>query len=158
MGIPLTVWLLWEIPACIAVTALVYSLGLKKLPWRKVIMIGLLQAGCTYLIRLLPLTPGVNIFIEILVLALLFVWLADLDVRIALICCMLSTFLLLVLTGGSNLFSQHLGIYSEDNLQNNYYLQSVKGYPLIMTIFLLAILNQKTKNNLFNTVWKFILK
>lgn len=158
LGISLIAWPLWEIPECMAVTALVYSLGLKKLPLVKVIIISLLQAMSAYLIRLLPLTPGVNIFIEILVLALLFVWIAGLDVRIGLICCMTGVFLLLVLEGGGNLLIQHLGIYSGDNLQSDYYIQSIMGYPRIIIILLLAILNKKVKKNVFHTAWKFILK
>lgn len=158
MGILLTARPLWEVPECMAVTALVYSLGLKELPLAKVIIIGLLQAMFAYLIRLLPLTPGVNIFIEILVLALLFVWIAGLDVRIGVICCMTGVFLLLVLEGACNILIQRLGVYSGDNLQSDYYLQSVMGCLRIIIILLLSILNKNIKKNIFNTAWKFILK
>ncbi|HHW41049.1 MAG TPA: hypothetical protein GXX19_07870 [Syntrophomonadaceae bacterium] len=51
------------IPELIGLLALIFSLLNLRLEWKKIVPLGILLGGITYLIRMLPISPGVHTLI-----------------------------------------------------------------------------------------------
>ncbi len=145
MQIPFLSWLLQGIPECIATATMV--LVLSKVPVSgKVIMIGLLQAVTVYLVRLLPLTPGVHIIIVIFALAFFTSQMADIPFHKTILYSCITTVFLTVWEITFFALFKYSNLVSLDQIKNNPLLRALTGLPQVIVLFLTAWVLHKKVN------------
>lgn len=150
MEVPFMAWVFQGIPESIGTAAVVISLGLHKLHWKLIIIIGLIQAVLMYTVRLLPLTFGVHTVILIISLSLLSTWIAKIDLRKAIIYSNISI-MILAITEFIFVFSiSSLGLYSENIIFGDTLTRIFVGMPHVIVLFLTAMFFSKKKVKLKN--------
>lgn len=146
--VPFLPWVFQVIPEGIALATLAMVLGTGRFPWKKNILIGFIHACFVYIVRLLPLIPGMHVIILTAVLGILCVWLGGLELRkglsfgaIAMACLVLLefTFLFIYIKSGLFTFKEIMG--------NNLY-RIIAGNTHNVALFLLAYLVKKKKLDL----------
>lgn len=136
MQIPFLAWLLQGIPETIAAVTFIMVLSTKQLRWKTILKVALLQAVTTYLVRLLPLTPGVHTIILISTTALYLAWLAEIKFPVAAICSAIAVAILIIF---ELLFYYALslaGVVSViDLMHRELWFRILFGYPQILVLF-----------------------
>ncbi|MDX9871250.1 MAG: hypothetical protein RBT41_02380 [Clostridia bacterium] len=146
--IPLLAWIFQTIPECIATASLAMSIATNEFYWNKIWKIGLAQAIITYLIRLLPFTPGVHVIILAATLGVLCIHIGKIEMKRALTFSAI-TMAVLVLAEFVSVYSlMSLGLTNFEEMSQNIYLRIIYGCPHIIIVFLIALLFVKKKLNL----------
>lgn len=145
MKIPFLAWIFQGIPECIGIAALFLSLDAKPLNWRIFGMIGFLQAIVAYVIRLMPFTPGVHIFILPISVALLGAKLGRVRLDRALIYAVTIAVMLSFWEITIFYLSKSLGIIDFPLNMNNLLIRIIIGMPQVILLFLTAFFIQKRK-------------
>jgi len=149
MQIPFLAWLLQGIPETIAVVTFITVLCTQKLEWRNILKVALVQAVTAYLVRLLPLTPGVHTIILISTTALYLTWLTQIRFPLAAVGSALAVSILFFIEVGFHFSLSLLGVGSfSELLYSNVWLRILVGYPQILFLFALAWLVYRNKLNL----------
>lgn len=143
MRIPFLAWLLQGIPECIALVALSVSLTGGSTNRVKIIKIGLFQALTTYIIRLVPFTPGVHVLILLTSLSFFLILFFKINLKLSVIASAITVSLLLVFEAVFNTALFALKIIRPEDLINNTLLRTFMGYPQVVFIALLALLINK---------------
>jgi len=118
-------------------------LGTGQFPWKKNFLIGFIFACFVYIVRLLPLTPGIHVILLAAILGLLCILLGKLEVRrglafsaIASGCLVLLEFIFVVIYLNSGLLTM------EEILNNNLYRIFIGSHHNVV-LFLLAYIVKK---------------
>lgn len=148
MKIPFLAWLLQGIPECIALAALSVTLAGGSITREKVIKIGCFQAVTTYIVRLMPFTPGVHVLILLTSLAFFLIFLGKINLKLSVIASAITICLLLVFEVLYNTLIFTLGIVKPDELMSSTVLRIMLGYPQVIFLFASAFLINKLGWNL----------
>lgn len=143
MKIPFLAWLLQGIPECISLVALSASLAGGSIKKEMIIKVGLIQAVTTYIIRLMPFTPGVHVLILLTSLSFYLIIFFKTNLKFSVIASAVTICLLLVFEAVLHMSLFTLGLLNPDNLVNNVYLRIMIGYPQIVFLFTVAYLINK---------------
>lgn len=153
MKIPFLAWVFQVIPECLATATLTISMCTASIPLKTVLKVGLLQAVCTYLVRLLPFTPGVHVIILAATLGVLCIYFAGVDIKRGLAFSAVTMAALVILEFLSVYTVVSIGGLDIDKILSNNATRIAFGYPHIILLFLLAFLFKKkilSLNFLFN--------
>lgn len=96
INIPWIALLLQGIPELTAEVTLAFVIARIPLKWNKILLIGIVLAFISYIVRLFPIPFGVHLFLLIILLFIALIWLGKGDVGLSLIASLLS-FLALVI-------------------------------------------------------------
>jgi hypothetical protein len=146
MRIPLVAWIFQGIPECLGMTALLLSLDTKPLNWRIIGAIGFLQAVIAFVVRMLPFTPGVHVFILPISMALLAARIGRVNPDKALIITVIIT--IFIASWEMVMYSSlhYLKIITFKETITSSYLRIILGLPQVVLLFLSALFLQKRKN------------
>lgn len=147
MKIPFCVWLFQGIPECIGSAALLMSLGLKELLWKKILIVGLIQAVFIYVIRLLPLTPYSHTFLVIPVVAFAVSQMTAMDIRRAHIYAVVAILTIAVSELGFYFLFDVLGLITLNEIFKSNISRIICGWPHVAVLFGLALLINRLKRN-----------
>jgi len=148
MEIPFLSWLLQGIPESISSAALILDLCTGGFLWKKVLLIGSLQAVTLYFIRLMPLIPGVHTLIGLVTMNLYLFWLAGTN----LVYSAIASGVVLVILILSEFLSMFLAVkFGYDSLAQ--VLSDLKGrvlfgYPQIVLMIIFSYIAYKKKFSL----------
>lgn len=140
MKIPIIAWIVQGIPESIAVAFFVILVGTGKLLYRQILTIGLIQALIIYLVRLLPITPGVHTIVLITTLSVLTILIGKIELRRAIILSVVVVSLIVFFEFCFYFLISTLGILSFADMEKNLSLRILAGYPQIIFVFLMAYL------------------
>lgn len=148
MRIPFIAWVFQGIPECLGIAALLLSLDAKPLNWRMIGVIGFLQAMIAFVIRMLPFTPGVHIFILPISMALLTSKIGRIRLDKALIYAVIVS--VLVAFWEMILYSalDYLEIISFQETNESMFLRIMAGTPQVVLLFLSSFYLQKRKTGM----------
>lgn len=138
MVIPFVAWVFQGIPESLAIVTFVVLATTKELNWQLIARIAIIYAIGAYLIRYVPLTPGVHVIVLISFLAFITTWLGKTDIRASLTYSILIVILLVLIEICFNLLIVGLGITTVDMLRNNNFQRIVFGLPQVFIIFLVS--------------------
>lgn len=153
MKVPFIAWLIQGIPESIGIAALVISLSLRRLYWKKIIIIGLIQAVIMYTIRLLPLTFGVHTVLLIISLSLLSAWLAKIDLRKAIINTNIAVMILAFSEFAFIYAMDRFAICSYDIIFKDSLSRILMGIPQVTVLYLVAFYVSKKAENVKNITY-----
>lgn len=141
LKIPFLIWLFQGIPEAIALTALVISLTTDRLMWKTILIAGFGQALVIYIIRLMPLTPGIHVIIHIITLAIIVTIVSGFEFKEVLIYSLFATFSLMLIEMMFLLEfydpnSLYFGVFKE-----YVYIHIIKGLPQVIIMLCLAFIN-----------------
>lgn len=154
MQIPLLAWIFQGIPECIALAAVVMSLASQRVTINLVLKIGVAQAVISYLIRLIPFTPGVHVILLVTSLGVLSVLIGKMEIKQALVYSAMVVGLLVIFELISNLIGVRFGLYTFEQVQNSLMMRILVGYPNIVFLALLSFLILKKKINITPMLFK----
>lgn len=138
MKIPLLVWLLQGVPESLALATFVMSNEKRKLQWNIILTIGLIQAVISYIVRLLPFTPGVHTMILMTTLSVLSIWIGKIEMKKAVkINIIVVAFLIIFEAVFFNLMI-YLKIVSYEALSSDQIVRILFGTPQTILILLAA--------------------
>jgi len=140
MQIPFLAWLFQGIPETIAVTTLVYALSQGEILWKKILPVGLLLGIISYIIRLMPFTPGVHTILIITALSLLLNILARIEFKKAAIFSAIAIAFLIIFEFVFYGLLMQLNVVTFEEMNSNLKLRILVSYPQVLVLFLLAIL------------------
>lgn len=143
MEVPFIAWVFQGIPESIGTAAVVISLSTRELRWRSIIIIGFIYAVLMYTMRLLPLTFGVHTVILIICLSLLSAWIAEIDLRKAIIYANIAVIILAVTEFLFVYLILSIGGYSLDTILSNPFKRILVGLPQVIVLFLVAVIYSK---------------
>jgi len=146
--IPLLSLILQGIPECIGLIALFYALLKLELMWNKIIPLGVLMGIAAYLIRSLPITPGIHSFILIII----YIVVLRILTRQALTSIFFAVFTgFVILAVAELLFSQLIFLVfdkSSEEVVKHPVIWTLTGLPQVISLFVIALVknkyNQKT--------------
>jgi hypothetical protein len=128
------------LPETTAMTAVVYALTGLRFEWKSIFAIGLLQVITIYLVRLLPITFGIHIFLGIFTLAI-YVYMFQKGSFLPVIKSSILTYLMLiVLEKAINTPILHMLNLSAVEACQNLPLWILLGWPQVIVIFVIALL------------------
>lgn len=148
MPTPFIAWLFQGIPETIALAALVVSMSTRELPWEKIVKIGVLQAIVSYVVRLLPFTPGVHVLVNITVLGVLAIYLGKIDMKKALVFSAVSVAILILIEFIVANTLVAFGFFTLEELTHGNLPRIILGYPHTIVLLVLAVFFARKKINL----------
>lgn len=148
MPTPFIAWLFQGIPETIALAALVVSMSTRELPWEKIVKIGVLQAIVSYVVRLLPFTPGVHVLVNITVLGVLAIYLGKIDMKKALVFSAVSMAILILIEFTVANFLVTFGVFTLEELTYGNLPRIILGYPHTIVLLVLAVFFARKRINL----------
>jgi len=143
--IPFLAWLLQSLPEAIAVVSVTMSLGHGRLYWRLILIIGLIHAVVTYVIRLLPITFWVHTPVLIVSLTVLLSLIGKIQTKKALIFSIISMMILFVTELCFISIWIYFGNFSINELSQNVPVRIATGTPQVLILFLTAFFISKRK-------------
>lgn len=155
MEIPFPAWVLQGIPESIGCAALIVSMGSKEMLWKKIIMIGLIQAVFIYIIRLLPLTPYSHTFLIIPLSAFIVSLFTALDIRLTHLFAVLAILTIAVSEMCFYYLFNALEIISFEAVFTSNTSRIISGMPQVLVLFILAWLINRIKKRLAINNWRF---
>ena len=145
MPIPFVAWLFQGIPECIAVAAVVFSLGTERLHWRTVTLVGIFQALIIYLIRLLPLSTYIHVIVAVVTLACLCAKYGKFDIELSCIYSLIALLAVLFFEFGFMYLADYFQIITYDQFLFDVGLRILVGLPQVVALFLLALFISHSK-------------
>ena len=145
MSIPFAAWLFQGIPECIAMAAVVFSLGTERLQWRTIALVGIFQAISLYLIRLLPISFYFHVIIGVVTLAYFCAKFGQLEIELSSIYSLLALFWLLIFEFGFMFLSDQLQIITYEQFLSDVSMRILLGLPQVTALFLVALLISRSK-------------
>lgn len=145
MRIPFIAWVFQGIPECLGIAALLLSLDAKPLNWRMIGVIGFSQALIVYVMRMLPFTPGVHIFILPISLALLAAKISRIRLDKALIYSVIISILIASWEMVMYAVLNYMRIMTFQEANASLYLRVIFGLPQVILLLLSAFYLQKRK-------------
>jgi len=146
LQLPLIVWLLQGIPECLVSTALAMVIAMGCLQWKKIVLIGLIQACLVYLVRLLPITFGVHTILMIISLAVLLAAIAKVKLITSLTVSIVTFTVIFVCEAFSRWFIVRVGLISPEDMAGSVFWRVVMGLPQIIVLSAMTFLfNLKMK-------------
>ena len=131
-------WVMQGIPESIGSVALILSMGLKEIPWKKTIIIGLIQAVFIYTIRLFPLAPYTHTILAIPAVAIsVSVW-TGLDIRRTHLFATITVLTIAFLEMGVYYLLDVLGIITFEEAFARTPTRIITGMPQVLALFILA--------------------
>lgn len=146
MEIPLLAWLLQGIPESIGCAALIVSMGLREMPWKRIIIIGLIQAVFIYVIRLFPLAPYTHTILIIPFAALTVSLFTSLDIRLSHLFAVITVLTITVLEMSFYYLFQALEIITLEEVFAHAGTRIITGWPQVLSLYILAGLINRIKN------------
>ena len=143
MRIPLLVWLLQGIPECIALATFLMSGEKKRLQWKVIFTIGLIQAVMCYFVRILPFTPGVHTLVLITTLAFLGIVIGKIEMKKAVTLSVVIMAFLIIFEAVFFYLMIYLKVVSYEALSSNQYVRILIGIPQTTAIFLISYFIRK---------------
>lgn len=145
MRIPVLVWIFQGIPECIGITALIMSLDAKPFNLRIIGGIGIVQALVAYILRAIPLTPGVHVFLLPISMALLAAKVGRVRLDKALIYAVIVSVIIAIWEILFHLTLDLTGIINLPFKNHNSFLRIILGMPQVVLLFVISIIVNKTK-------------
>jgi hypothetical protein len=145
MKIPFLAWLIQGIPEITGAVFLAISLATCQINWRSTVKIGLALSPLIYGLRHLPFTVGVHPLLAIAFMSFFLVLLEKIEMKMAVIVSAVTFFLLLIFEFAFNTFIISSGLVTDAQINANVYLWIITGYPQIIYLFALALINNKYK-------------
>jgi hypothetical protein len=147
MKIPLLALIFQGIPEQIAVATLAFVIANIPLSWKKIMVIGVILAVSSYLIRLMPITFGIPTVLLMGVLCILLLLLGKSNLNSSLLASLLSFLSLIIAETVAVAIQTNLLKISIEAILNNLTLRIITGYPHILIILGLAAIIYKIKNS-----------
>lgn len=135
------------IPECIAVAALVMSLGGEGFQWKTIFKIAISQVFSVYVFRSLVVTPGVHTILAMMTLAVFAFWWAKMELRIACQASAIAMAILVVIEMTIYFIINLLGIATFEEILSSDYLRTLITILLALLLFMLAITIDRAKQS-----------
>jgi len=158
MPIPFSSWLLQGIPECIALAALVFSLGTERLNWRSAVLAGICQAIAIHLIRLMPLSLYIHTIIGVVTLAVFCSKFGKLDIQLSYIYSLVAFFVVILCEALFLTLFDYLHIMTYFQFQTDAKLRTITGMPQVIVVLLLAIWISRRKRDGKLRIFKWKLR
>ena len=143
INIPWIALLFQGIPELTAVVTLAFVIARIPLKWNKIILIGIVLAVISYVVRLFPIPFGVHLFLLIILLFIALTWLGKGDFGLSLIASLLSFLALVIFEFVClSLLMPVLGVTPE-TLFTNLITRIAIGEPQVLLLFTSAFLLNK---------------
>ena len=143
MKISFLAWVLQGIPEILGLYFLARSIATYPVHWRNTLIGGLILSILIYVIRFLPFTVGVHSLLAITFLSTILILLEKMELVKSVVVSILTFFLLFVFEFIFNTLIISLGWVTDEQINTNVYIWIVTGYPQIIYLFLLALINNK---------------
>jgi hypothetical protein len=138
INIPLLSLLLQGIPEQIAVVTLACVIAGIPLDVKKIIAIGIILAGCAYVVRLFPVPFGVHSILLTVILFIALVWLSKGDLSLSIIACLLSYLTLAVLEFVCLLLLMPIFGITPEVLSTDLVMRIILAEPQVLLLFILS--------------------
>lgn len=145
MKIPLIALILQGIPETIAVATLAFVIARIPLEWKKLVLIGVILAFTSYVLRLFPITFGIHTILSIGLLFILLIKLGRSNINTALISSLLSYLAIIITeTVCVSILMPLFGVTS-DVLFTNTKVRILISYPQVLVMFMLSFVVYKIR-------------
>ncbi len=145
INVPWIALLLQGIPEGIAVVTLAFVIAKIPLKWNRILLIGIVLAVISYVVRLFPIPFGVNIFLQIILLFLALTWLGKGDFSLSLIASLVSFLALAICEFACLALLMPVFGVTPETLFTNLVIRIEIGEPQVVLIFIAAFLLNKFK-------------
>lgn len=145
MKIPFIALILQGIPEQIAVVTLAFVIGKIPLQWKKIVVIGIMLAFTSYILRMFPITFGIHTIFIIGLLFILLIKIGKSNINSALITSLIS-FLGLIVTETIclSILMPIFGVNSEMIL-NDTTIRILITFPQVLVLFIIAFIIYKIR-------------
>jgi len=136
--IPWIALLFQGVPELTAVVTLAFVIARIPLKWNKILLIGIVLAFISYVVRLLPILFGIHLFLLIILLFIALTWLGKSDIGLSLIASLLSFLALVIFEFVClSLLMPVFGVTPE-TLFSNLVIRISIGEPQVLLLFIAA--------------------
>ena len=143
INIPWIALLLQGIPELTAEVTLAFVIARIPLNWKRILLIGIVLAFISYVVRLFPIPFGVHLFVLIILLFIALIWLGKGDFGLSLIASLLSFLALVIFEFVClSLLMPIFGVTLE-TLFTNLVIRIAIGEPQVLLTFISAFLLNK---------------
>ena len=143
INIPLIAFLLQGIPELIAEVTLAFVIARIPLKWNKILLIGIVLATISYVVRLFPIPFGVHLFLLIILLFIALTWQGKGDLSLSLLASLFSILTLVIFEFVClSLLMPVFGVTPE-TIFTNLVIRIVITEPQVILMFISAFLLNK---------------
>ena len=143
INIPWIALLLQGIPELTGVVTLAFVIAKIPLKWNKILLIGIVLAFISYVVRLFPIPFGMHLFLLIILLFIALIWLGKGDFSLSLVASLLSVLTLVIFEFVClSLLMPVFGVTPE-TLFTNLVVRIAIGEPQVVLTFIFAFLLSK---------------
>lgn len=143
MQIPFLTWVFQGIPESIALATFIMSNEPRKLQWNIVLTIGLIQAVISYVVRLLPFTPGVHTLILVTTLSILSIMIGKIEMKRAVMLNVIIVAFLIIFEAVFFNLLIYLQFVTYEALKSDQITRIIFGTPQTLVIFFISYLVRK---------------
>ncbi|MDR3541273.1 MAG: hypothetical protein P4L69_09965 [Desulfosporosinus sp.] len=144
INIPFIALLLQGIPELTAEVTLAFTIARIPLKWNKILLIGIVLAFISYIVRLCPISFGVHLILLIILLFIALTWIGKGDFSLSLLASLLSVLTLAIFEFVClSLLMPVLGVTPETLFTTNLVIRIALGEPQVLLTFMSAFLLNK---------------
>ena len=149
INIPFIIFILQGIPELTAEVTLAFVIARIPLKWDKILMIGLVLAISSYIVRLSSIPFGIHTMFLIILLSIALIWLGKRDFSLSLLASLLSFLALTVFEFVClSLLMPVFGVTPETLSANLVIMLAITEPQVLLTFFTAFLLNKFTKKRL----------
>jgi len=135
--------LLQGIPECTAVITLAFVIAGIPLKWKRILLIGIFQAICAYVVRLFPIPFGIHTILLLFILFIILTCITQGDVGLSFIASSASLLVLVIFEFSCMSLFMFLFGFTPKTIFNNLVIRIVVGEPHVLLLFTSAFLLNK---------------
>ena len=150
INIPWIALLLQGIPELTAEVTLAFVIAKIPLKWNKILLIGIVLAFISFVVRLFPIPFGVHLFLLIISLFIALIWLGKGDFSLSLVASLLSVLTLVIFEFVCLSLLMPVFRVTPETLFTNLVIRIAIGEPQVLLTFISAFLLNKLQKKRLN--------